>query len=325
MTMDGNCKKKKDKFIVGDLVVIKFSEDIDVDDAQGHAETKTMDVPYIYRVYDVPTQHKDMNSQTDMITCELMEQRSWNNRNDCFCTTGYHSESFSCDQISIIEEDLYEVMAGTLTRKKRPSKSKDLFHTVLHLKCELTLEALYAPENDAADDVNKTYHDGILMQDKLEDGDDDIKGRVIVDSLKSVFSFSPSCQNSKSLVWKLIDRRGGILLMSPKYHAECAGVGIENCFGRIKWFFKANHTHTMAGLTEGSRRCFEKDVVTLHLCRKFARKSRDYMRAYRSGSRKLAVDSDIKIVKTHRSALDTDTAFVAQKCTEENVVYVYNN
>ena len=73
-----------------------------------------------------------------------------------------------------------------------------------------------------------------------------------------------------------------------------------------------------------SARCFEKEIVTLHQARKFARKSRDYMRAYRAGSSDLEVDGHIKLVKTHRSALDTDTAFVMEGCEEDEVIYIFD-
>ena len=77
-----------------------------------------------------------------------------------------------------------------------------------------------------------------------------------------------------------------------------------------------NHTsyttnrYSTASLKEVSASAFDKSVVSLGHTRKYARKSRDYMRAYRAGARGLGADSAVQIVKSHRSALDSHTAFV---------------
>ena len=58
---------------------------------------------------------------------------------------------------------------------------------------------------------------------------------------------------------------------------------------------------------------FGPSVVTLQHARKFARRARDYMRAYKDGAKGLEVEVVKKVHKTHhRCALDTDYTF----CTE---------
>ena len=118
-------------------------------------------------------------------------------------------------------------------------------------------------------------------------------------------------KNAKSLMQKLVEGRGHLLVMSAKFHCECAGRGIEYAFGRCKWWYKKYHSHSTKGLREGSKAAFGADVITLHHMRRFARKNRDYMRAYRAGAMGLGVENMIKELKTHRNALDTDLVFVS--------------
>ena len=75
----------------------------------------------------------------------------------------------------------------------------------------------------------------------------------------------------------------------------------------------APYTHnrySTASLREVSADAFGKSVVTLAHSRKYARKGRDYMRAYRAGARGLGADTAVQMVKSHRSALDSHTSFV---------------
>ena len=72
-----------------------------------------------------------------------------------------------------------------------------------------------------------------------------------------------------------------------------------------------HNTHLTAGLRAKSAASFGADVVILAHTRKFARRARDYERAYRRGYKGLTVEAAIKLYKCHRSELDTDRAFVA--------------
>ena len=96
--------------------------------------------------------------------------------------------------------------------------------------------------------------------------------------MRAVFRRTPTCQNVKSLIQKIVEDRGHVLLMTPKYHCECAGVGIEYCFGRVKWWYNKHHRHTTHGLRQDTAASFAPEIVTLHHMRKFARKCRDFMR-----------------------------------------------
>ena len=55
-----------------------------------------------------------------------------------------------------------------------------------------------------------------------------------------------------------------------------------------------------------------KENIPLYLVRKYARKTRDYMRAYDEGITGLALAKQLKKYKSHRSALDTHSAFIKE-------------
>ena len=128
--------------------------------------------------------------------------------------------------------------------------------------------------------------------------------------MKKVLGACSDFVNVKSLIERAMNSRGHIVKLSSKYHAECAGIGIEYDFGRSKWWFRKHNRHSTASLRRLSADAFSSDVVSLFHTRKFARKARDYMRAYRAGAKGLESDSLVSVLKTHRCALDTHTAFV---------------
>ncbi len=61
-----------------------------------------------------------------------------------------------------------------------------------------------------------------------------------------------------------------------------------------------------------SLRSFDPEVLTIDHVRKFARRAREYMRAYRWGTRGLDVETAIKKYKTHRSMLDVYFQLVSE-------------
>ena len=128
--------------------------------------------------------------------------------------------------------------------------------------------------------------------------------------MKKVLGACSDFKNVKSLIERAMNKRGHIVKLSSKFHAECAGAGIEYDFGRAKWWFRKHNRHSTACLRRLSAEAFGSDVLTLFHTRKFARKARDYMRAYRAGAKGLESDSLVNVLKTHRCALDTHTTFV---------------
>ena len=99
-------------------------------------------------------------------------------------------------------------------------------------------------------------------------------------------------------------------------------MGIEYDFGRVKWYYKDHHTFSMDRLQNGSMAAFVATVVTLGHTRKFARKARDYMRAYRVSATGLDADSAARVMKSHRCMLDVGEVFCAADAQLSSVKYL---
>jgi hypothetical protein len=96
-------------------------------------------------------------------------------------------------------------------------------------------------------------------------------------------------QNEKSQLEFVIETLGGSCLMSPKYHPEIAGEGIEYLWGYVKKIYRVNWSIREAkdqkegdflrlidGIMDGS-----DGKLTTAVVRKSARRARDYILAYR--------------------------------------------
>ena len=102
--------------------------------------------------------------------------------------------------------------------------------------------------------------------------------------------------------------------------AELAGKGIEYSWGKAKRDFRQHNDCVPKNLHKNVQKSFES--LPLGRVRKFARKTREYMRAYAKShmlfgateADKLegyhAVKKFVKASKTHRCTLDQDYAFV---------------
>ena len=79
---------------------------------------------------------------------------------------------------------------------------------------------------------------------------------------------------------KRVTDQGHILLMSPKGHPELAGLGIEYSWGKAKTEFRKKKNCVPKDLHANIVNALAEDVLFLLRVRKFARKTREYMRAY---------------------------------------------
>ena len=124
-------------------------------------------------------------------------------------------------------------------------------------------------------------------------------------SMKAVLAACSDFTNVKSMIERALDARGHHTVMSSKFHAECAGVGVEYDFGRAKWWYRKYNRLSTDSLRKLSAKAFDREVLTMRHTRKFARKSCDYMRAYRAGAKGLETDSVVSVLKSHRCVLHT--------------------
>lgn len=127
-------------------------------------------------------------------------------------------------------------------------------------------------------------------------------------------------QSEPSALGKLLLDRGHVLLMSPKAHPELAGKGIEYTWGKLKREFRRLNDCIARNLHDNVVKTFQ--YVGVGRVRRFARRTREYMRGYArmhgllgyGADSKLegfaAVEKFVKTCKTHRCTLDQDYAYV---------------
>ena len=147
----------------------------------------------------------------------------------------------------------------------------------------------------------------------------DAVGHVVtIPSMRQVLSACPDFLNEKTSMQELVESRGHILCMTPKYHPELAGVGIEFSWGRAKYMFRKEindfkATNLKANVMRALSTQGDGAVLPLALVRRYARRARDYLRAYAAnpGPKEFKMIEKMKQhQKTHRSIFDLEFAFL---------------
>ena len=129
----------------------------------------------------------------------------------------------------------------------------------------------------------------------------------------------PDFKNERSALQHTVEKRGRILLMSSKFHPEVAGVGIEYSWGMPKLKFRRElddeipkHLHQNIV----SSMCRET-ILTLRRVRRFARRTRDFCRAYLklemagvAPDSKDCIEKMRKTCNAHRNIIDMEPSFI---------------
>jgi len=165
----------------------------------------------------------------------------------------------------------------------------------------------------------------------------DLKKKLLQDELfvpyphldaDTVLSHCSDFKFERSALQDLVESRGHILLISVKCHPECAGTGIEYCWGKLKLEFrKRNHQKEKRKSGQELNRLLlqlinDSSILPIHRIWKFARRSRDYMRLYMNHHLNVATSSESKDLthgvlermkqeyKTHRNILEIERTFI---------------
>jgi len=137
-------------------------------------------------------------------------------------------------------------------------------------------------------------------------------------NIDTVLGNLPDFKNERPALQHLVESRGHILLLSPKFHPELAGVGIEYSWGMSKQKFRREindevpkhlHRNMVASMCTDT-------ILTVQRVRRFARRTRDYCRAYLALEKggdiesKDMIEKMKKICKAHRNILDMEPGFI---------------
>jgi len=130
---------------------------------------------------------------------------------------------------------------------------------------------------------------------------------------------------------------GCSVIITTKYHAEYAGEGIEYSWGLAKCFYRRqplSKKKKKANFFALVDQCLSQELLTKDMVRKFSKRARDYMLAYRAfetdemkgGMKDSGKPLDIthhmiekmkKVVSSHRAALDHDRGYLDKIIKEE--------
>lgn len=147
--------------------------------------------------------------------------------------------------------------------------------------------------------------------------------------LKEKFLGCADVRNQKSLLEKVVYDRGHVLILSPKYHPELAGVGIEYCWGQSKYRFRNEYNDQEAkNLKANVKKTFHPTQLTPAVTLAYARKTRDYRMTYKTimtenigtvNVNKGNIEKIRKNHKCHRNILDQEIGFIRNVIKEENI------
>ena len=130
----------------------------------------------------------------------------------------------------------------------------------------------------------------------------------------AVLEKCPDFQNEVTVLEKIIQCRGHILLLSPKCTPEVAGGGLEYAWGKLKYEQRQrNQTHDKLAGGEEFRMKVEsllsdESILPIERVLRYQRRARDYIRLYddsiaRDGTTALTyneIEFQRKKAKTHR-------------------------
>ena len=154
----------------------------------------------------------------------------------------------------------------------------------------------------------------------------DNEGNLVKEfSLQYLLGQCADFQNEVSQLEFVCKQLGATALITPKYHAELAGEGIEYTWGFLKSIYRRYPLEKKKGKTQFEallNQCLSRDLITKEIVRKFSRRARGYMEAYvaldineeeeMNGTpiphRK--IEQLKKVLKSHRAAIDFDKEFI---------------
>ena len=152
-------------------------------------------------------------------------------------------------------------------------------------------------------------------------------------SLVYMMGSCPDFQNEVCQLAHIGKELGVRVIITTKYHAEYAGEGIEYTWGFSKSYYRRQPLVKKKGkekFLELFNHCISRELITKEMVRKFSKRARSYMVAYRALDSDEMKDGDMpcdithkmiekmqKIVSSHRAALDFDAGYLNSILKEE--------
>ena len=148
------------------------------------------------------------------------------------------------------------------------------------------------------------FERGLYVAGMTEDGKNGHADNA--SSYKFVLSECLDFKNQKTALQEHIENRGHICEFLPKYHPELSA--IERCWAIAKKYMRGRCKFSYDDMRKKVIKALTDPIIQpISMIQKFFRKSRDYMRAYKSG---VTSYRDIKVAlknyKSHRKPPDSE-------------------
>eukprot|EP00951_Prasinocladus_malaysianus_P004373 scaffold30728_cov33-Prasinocladus_malaysianus.AAC.1 len=168
----------------------------------------------------------------------------------------------------------------------------------------------YAPQTKAEDYVGKPKG---LKQLLWERGFLSNDTQLTLKEMRQTLANTTDFLHEETALEQVVHSAGHLLRMSPKGHPELAGMGIEYTWGKAKFYFRRNNDCSPKKFQSLVLKSLSTEVLPVERVRKFARRARDYVRAYATGSKHYGILEKVrKKFSTHRCAMDFDTCFIIE-------------
>lgn len=157
--------------------------------------------------------------------------------------------------------------------------------------------------------------------------DDD--GNLIPDlSLRHLLANCTDFMMEQSQLEHVCGSIGARVIITTKYHCEYAGEGVEYSWGFSKAIYRRSPLalkKTTSDFLALVDQCISRDVLTIHMIRKFSKRARSYMETYKMLEMEAETDDHVsenlpiphkrietlkKMLKCHRAAIDFDKGFI---------------
>ncbi|CAM9150338.1 unnamed protein product, partial [Chrysoparadoxa australica] len=102
------------------------------------------------------------------------------------------------------------------------------------------------------------------------------------DEMREVLGRCPDFAKETGMLQKLLESKGHVLLMSPKFHPELAGVGIEYSWGKAKQDFRSQFkTSSIKALRGMIQKVLTTDVLLLERMQEVCKANQRIKRMYK--------------------------------------------
>jgi hypothetical protein len=172
--------------------------------------------------------------------------------------------------------------------------------------------------------IDHDHYDRYTMDPATNEDEEVLEGAESM-SLKRLMASCLDFAEERTALQHVGEELGAAVIITPKFHAELAGEGVEYSWGISKGVYRRKPLQSKKGKESFKRlvdECTSREILATKTVRKLSRRARAYICAYyslyeskRNGEDMPALTLPlikrlVKSFKTHRAAIDFDAGFL---------------